>query len=83
MTAVQIHGARRFAVDGICVRIRFRVQRGTVASITSIAMVLVIVVTEVFRPGLRLVPTVRRHRRPAELERQKDEQDDGKDAAHG
>ena len=69
MTAVRIHGARRFAVDGICVRIRIRVQRGTVA---SIAMVLVIVVTEVFRPGLRLVPTVRRHRCPAELERQKD-----------
>ena len=80
MAAVQIHGARRLAVNGIRVRIRIRVQPDAVA---SIAMVLVIVVTEVFRPGLGLVPTVRRHRCPAELERQKGEQDDGEDATHG
>jgi hypothetical protein len=34
-------------------------------------------------PGLGLVPAVRRHRRPAELERQQGEQDDGEEATHG
>ena len=83
MTAVQIHGAGRFAVCAICaicVCIQIRVQPGTVA---GVSVVLVVVVTEVFDPGLGLVPTVRRHRRPAELERQQGEQDDGEEATHG
>ena len=79
MTAVQIHGAGRFAVTGICVCIQIRVQPGTVA---GVSVVLVVVVTEVFDPGLGLVPTIRRHRRPAELERQEGEQNDGEKTAH-
>jgi hypothetical protein len=42
-------------------------------------MVLVVVVTEVLDAGLGLMPAIRRHRRPAELERQKGEQDDGEE----
>ena len=79
MTAIQVHGAGRFAVTGICVCIQIRVQPGTVA---GVSVVLVVVMTEVFDPGLSLVPTVRRHRRPAELERQQGEQDDGEETAH-
>ena len=74
MTAVQIHGAGRFAVTGICACIQIRVQLGTVA---GVGMVLVVVVTDVFDAHLSLVPTVRRHRRPTELERQEGEQHDG------
>ena len=83
MTAVQIHGAGRFAVCAvcaICVCIQIRVQPGTVA---GVSVVLMVVVTEVFDPGLSLVPTIRRHRRPAELKRQQGEQDDGEETTHG
>ena len=45
-------------------------------------LVLVLVVTEVLQPRLGLVPTVRRHRRPAELERQEGEQDDVDETRH-
>ena len=79
MTAIQVHGTGRFAVTGICVCIQIRVQPGTVA---GVSLVLVVVMTEVFDPGLSLVPTVRRHRRPAELERQQGEQDDREETAH-
>ena len=79
MTTIQVHGAGRFAVTGICVCIQIRVQPDTVA---GVSVVLVVVMTEVFDPGLSLVPTVRRHRRPAELKRQQDEQDDGKETTH-
>ena len=80
MTAVQVHGAERFAVTGIRVHIGdggwIGVQPGSVA---GVCMVLV---TEVLDAGLGLMPAVRRHGRPAELERQKGEQDDGKNSAH-
>ena len=83
MTAVQVHGAERFAVTGIRVHIGdggwIGVQPGSVA---GVCMVLVVVVTEVLDTGLGLMPAVRRHGRPAELERQKGEQDDGKNSAH-
>jgi hypothetical protein len=49
---------------------------------TSIIVVLVLVVAEM-SGTLGLVPAIRRHRRPAELERKHDEQDDGEEAAHG
>jgi len=80
VTAVRVHGAGRFAVCAICVCIQVRVQPGAVA---GVSVVLVVVVTEVFDHGLGLVPTIRRHRRPAELERQEGKQDDGEEAAHG
>ena len=83
MTAVQVHGAGRFAVTSIRVQIRsggwIGVQPGPIA---GVCVMLVVVVTEVLDPGLGLVPTVRRHRRPAELERQEGEQDDGEEATH-
>ena len=83
MTAVQVHGAERVAVTGIRVHIGdggwIGVQPGSVA---GVCMVLVVVVTEVLDAGLGLMPAVRRHGRPAELERQKGEQDDGKNSAH-
>jgi len=41
----------------------------------------VLVVTEV-SGTLGLVPAIRRHRRPAELERKHDEQEDGEEATH-
>ena len=52
---------------------------GTVA---GVSVVLVVVVTEVPDPGLRLVPAIRRHGRPAELERQEDEHEDREPPAH-
>ncbi len=84
MAAVQVHGAGRFAITGIRVHIRgggwIGVQPGPVA---GVSMVLVVVVTEMLGPGLGLVPAIRRHGRPAELERQEGEQDDGEDSTHG
>lgn len=84
MTAVQIQGAGRFAVTGIQGRLRANiwtcVQPDTVA---GVSVMLVVVVTEMRHRGLCLMPAVRRHRRPAELERQEGEQDDGEDAMHG
>ena len=76
MPAIQIHGAGHFAFTGI----RVRIQHDTVAGLSAVLMV---VVAEVFNPNLRLVPTVRRHGGPAELERQEHEQEDGKEASHG
>ena len=70
MAAVQIHGTRGVAI----------IQPDSIA---GVSVLFVVVVANVPHPRLGRVPTVRRHRRPAELERQKDEQDDGKDAAHG
>ncbi len=80
MPAVQVHGAGRLAVIGIRGRNRVGIQTNSVAGAIA---VLVVVVTEVFDPSLSLMPTVRRHRRPAELDRQKGEQDDGEDSTHG
>lgn len=84
MPAVQVHGAGRLAVVGIRVCIRGRNRVGIQPnSVDGAIVVLVVVVTEVFDSGLSLMPTVRRHRRPAELDRQKGEQDDGEDSTHG
>ena len=84
MPAVQVHAAGRLAVVGIRVCIRGRNRVGIQPnSVDGAIVVLVVVVTEVFDSGLSLMPTVRRHRRPAELDRQKGEQDDGEDSTHG
>jgi len=45
--------------------------------------VLVLVVTDMRRTELGLVATVRRHRGPAELDRQKREQQNGQKSTHG
>lgn len=84
MAAIQVHGAWRFAVTGIRAHIRgggwIGIQPGPVA---GAIVVLMVVVTEVLHPRLGLVPAVRRHGRPAELERQQGEQDDGENSTHG
>lgn len=80
MTAVQVHGTGCLVAPGI----RGRIQIGNRLGVADgVRMVLVLVVTEVRCAGLLLVPAVRRHGRPAELERQKGEQDDGEDSTHG
>jgi hypothetical protein len=78
MAAVEIHGAERFAVTGVGGQVWICVREGMVA---GTSLVLVLVMTEVLC-GLALVPTIRRHRRPAELKRQEGEQEDGENSAH-
>lgn len=80
MTAVQVHGAGCLVARGICIHIQIGNRLGVAA---RVSVVLVLVVTEVCSAGLLLVPAVRRHGRPTELERQKGKQDDGEDSAHG
>lgn len=79
MTAVQVHGAGCLVARGICSRTQVRNRLGVA---DGVRVVLVLVVTEVRRAGLLLVPAVRRHGCPAELERQKGEQDDGENSTH-
>ncbi len=80
MAAVQVHGTGCLVARGICSRTQVRNRLRTA---DGVGVVLVLVVTEVRCAGLLLVPTVRRHGRPAELERQKGEQDDGENSTHG
>lgn len=80
MTAVQVHGAGCLVALGIRGRIQIGNRLGVAA---GVRVVLVLVVTEVRCAGLLLVPAVRRHGRPAELERKQGKQDDGEDSAHG
>ena len=74
MAAVQIHGTGFLAVTGslgrirACIRMRVRIN-----TVAGIIVVLVAVMTEVLHANLGLMPTVRRHRPPAELERQEGE----------
>jgi hypothetical protein len=80
VTAVQVHGAGCLVARGLCSRTQVRNWLGVA---DDVRVVLVLVVTEVRCAGLLLVPAIRRHGRPAELERQKGEQDDGEEATHG
>lgn len=79
MTAVQVHGAGCLFARGICSRNQVRNRLGVA---DGVRVVLVLVVTEVRCAGLLLVPAIRRHGRPAELERQKGEQDYGENSTH-
>lgn len=80
VTAVQVHGTGCLVARGV----RGPVQIGNRLGVAAVVSVmLVLVVTEVRCAGLLLVPAVRRHGCPAELERQKGEQDDGEDSTHG
>ena len=81
MTAVQVHGAGCLVASGIRGRIHQIGNRLGVAD--GVRVVLVLVMAEVRCAGLFLVPAIRRHGRPAELERQKGKQDDGEDSTHG
>lgn len=81
--AVKIHGAERFVTVGIGGRIRLRSRINRLGIACGVGVVLVLVVTDVPGAGLRLVLAVRRHGRPAELERHQGEQDDGEETIHG
>ena len=76
VTAVEIHGARSLVALGW----RINSCRGID---TGVAVMRVVMVAEVSGASLRLVLAVRRHGRPAELERQQGEKDDGEQATHG
>ncbi|MBC7727279.1 MAG: hypothetical protein H7242_06640 [Microbacteriaceae bacterium] len=76
VTAIEIQGARRVVARGLRIDNRFDSDRG-------IGVLRVRVVTKMSGVGLRLMPAVRRHGRPAELERQQGEQDNGDEATHG
>jgi hypothetical protein len=49
----------------------------------EVSVVLVLVVTEVRCACLFLVPAIRRHRCPTELEREQSKQNDGEKSTHG
>ena len=74
VAAVEIYCARSLVAPGIRVGHRLRIG-------TSVSVVLVLVVAEM-SGTLGLVPAIRRHRRPAELERKHAEQEDGEEATH-
>ncbi|MBN9203735.1 hypothetical protein [Methylibium petroleiphilum] len=80
LAAVQVCGT-----GGLVARsIRGRIQIGNRLRVSAgVSVVLVLVMTEVRCPGLIFVSAIRRHRCPAELERQKSEHEDGEDATHG
>lgn len=75
VTAIDIQGARRVVPRGLRIDKRCDIDRG-------IGVLRVSVVTKMSGGGLRFMPAVRRHGRPAKLERQQGEQDDGEAAAH-
>ena len=79
VTAVEIHGARSLVALGR----RIDSRKGIDSIDTGVAVMRVVMVAEVSGAGLRLVLAVRGHGRPAELERQQGEKDDGEQATHG
>ena len=89
MTAVQVHGAGRLVAVRAAVLVRgrqrigsqIRSRPGSAADVGLVRMV-VVMVTEM-SSTLSFVLAIRRHRRPAELERKQGEQDDCEEAAHG
>lgn len=76
VTAIDIQGARRVVPRSLRIDKRCDIDSGS-------GVLRMLVVTEMPSAGRRFMPTVRRHGRPAELERQQDEQGDGEEAAHG
>lgn len=79
MTAVQVHPARGLATLRVAV---CGLVGHCLVSIGTASVMLVRVVTEVRGIGRGLVSAVRRSDRPAELERQHDEHEDGEKSAH-
>ena len=72
MAAVEVETGRRLVV-----------RRRAVLVGLGLIRVPVLVVAQVLGMLTGFVPAIRRHGRPAELERQKGEQDDGEDSTHG
>lgn len=71
MAAIEVEPGRRALV-----------RRRTVVVGSGLAGVLMLVVSQVLGLLARLMPAIRGHRRPAELERQQGEHEDGEPAAH-
>jgi hypothetical protein len=77
-------GAMTMAVAAIEIECgRGFVNGGTGGIRTGVAVMRVLMVAQVLRAYLRLMLAIVGHRRPAELERQKREQDDDEDSTHG
>jgi hypothetical protein len=75
VAAIDLQGARGLVVRGRQIDKRLGIDSG-------IGVLRMRVMTEMPSAGRRFMPAVRRHGRPAELERQQGEQDDGEEAAH-
>jgi hypothetical protein len=81
LTTVQIDDTRNFV--GLKIGGSFRIrQRHAVAIALGLRVVVMLMVTEMPRHNLLLMPAVGRDCRPAELERQKKEKEEGKAPAH-
>ena len=80
VTAVQVHGAGCLVAAGVGFDLGICRDSGMGV---GAGLVLVLVVTQVPRSSVGLVSAVGCHGRPAELERQQHEQDDGEEATHG
>ncbi len=81
LTTVQIDGARHFV--GLKIGGGFRIrERHAIAITLGLRVMVVLMMTEVPRHNFPLMPAVGRDCRPAELERQKQEKEEGKAPAH-
>lgn len=83
LTTVQIDGAWCFV--GLKFSGGFRIRKRLAIAIAialSRRVMVVLMMTEVPGHNSTLMPAVRRHCRPAELERQQNKKEDGKEAGH-
>ncbi len=80
MTAVQVHGAGNLFPRAAFGRIQIGNRLGVAG---GVVMVLVREMPDVRGAGLLLMPAIRRHGRPTELERQEGKKDDDEKATHG
>ncbi len=71
-SAIVVDTAQALGVGCIVVRPR-----------SGIGLMLVLVMTDVLRSAFRFVLAIAGNRRPGELERQENKEDDGEEAAHG
>ena len=58
-------------------------KRGVRSALTVARLMLMVMMTEVLGLDARLVLAIDRHRRPTQLERQKNQQKNGEQATHG
>lgn len=58
-------------------------KRGIRSTLILACLMLMVMMTKVFGLAARLVLAIDRHRRPTQLERQKDQQKNGEQATHG
>ncbi len=80
VTTIRVSGTEWLVTGGIFGRIWYRKRLGVAAGPGGM---LVLVMTEVCCANLLFVPAIRGYGRPAELERQKGQQENGEDSTHG